>query len=368
MLELTVNGKSVQARPELSYGRGASSLARLAAPVLFLSLVGCAESSTGPAPVTRAAAPGPVASVGGGAGTVATRTFHSAALGVDKSYRVYLPAGYAESDRRYPVVYLLHGITGDESNWVEHGDLAGAADRLRLQAIVVMPDGDAGFYANSAAPADYEKCMGGDSPFEEESPRASTCVRKASYEDYIVRDLIAEVDARYRTVAERRGRAITGLSMGGFGALSLAMRHRDLFSSAASHSGVVALFYQGPHPYDAARVALLEDVSQWGVKAGRFGPWVRGIFGPDRENWRAHDPATLAEKLRDGDLAIYIDCGTEDDFLLQNHAAYLHDVLERRGVRHGYTLLPGRHDWAFWKDRIDDSLAFHAAAFDAARR
>ena len=341
-------------------------LARLVCLALFVSLVACGESSPGPAATTPAAPPGRAAPVAGGPATVATQTFRSASLGVDKSYRVYLPAGYAESDRRYPVVYLLHGISGDESNWLEHGDLARAADRLGLQAIVVMPDGDAGFYANSAAPARYEQCMGGDSPFEEQSPRASTCVHKADYEDYIVRDLIAEVDARYRTVAERRGRAITGLSMGGFGALSLAMRHRDLFSSAASHSGIVALFYQGPHPYDAARVALLKDVSQWGVNAGSFGRWVRGIFGPDPKNWRAHDPATLAAELRDGDLAIYIDCGTEDDYLLQNHAAYLHDVLARGGVRHSYTLLPGRHDWAFWKDRIDDSLAFHTATFAAA--
>jgi S-formylglutathione hydrolase FrmB len=325
-----------------------------------------AESPTGPAPTTPAVAPGPAVRAAGGVGTVATQTFRSAALGVDKTYRVYLPAGYAESDRRYPVVYLLHGISGDESDWLERGDLAGAADRLRLPAIVVMPDGDASFYANSITPASYERCMGGDSPFEEQSPRASTCVHKANYEDYIVRDLIAEVDARYRTVAERRGRAIDGLSMGGFGALSLAMRHRDLFSSAASHSGLVALFYQGPNPYDAARLVLLEDVSRWGVNAGPFGPWIRGIFGPDAKNWRAHDPVTLAEGLRDGDLAIYIDCGAEDDYRLQNHAAYLHDVLSRRGIRHSYALLPGRHDWAFWKDRIDDSLAFHAGVFAAA--
>ncbi len=344
-------------------------LARLAAPVLFVSLVGCTssgESPTGPASTTPAAAPAPPEPAAGGVGTVATQTFRSAALGVNKSYRVYLPAGYARSDRRYPVVYLLHGISGVESDWLERGDLARAADRLRLQAIVVMPDGDAGFYANSVTPARYEECMAGKSPFEEESPRASTCVHKADYEDYIVRDLIAEVDARYRTVAERRGRAIDGLSMGGFGALSLAMRHRDLFSSAASHSGGVALFYQGPHPYDAARVDLVEDVSRWGGDTGRWGPWVRSIFGPDPKNWRAHDPATLAWKLRDGDLAIYVDCGTEDDFALQDQAAYLHDVLARRGIRHSYELVPGRHDWNLWKHRIDDSLTFHAGVFAAA--
>jgi putative tributyrin esterase len=341
-----------------------SRFARFATLALCLSLTGCHAEPQGssPAPAaTPAAAP-----AAGGAGTVATRTFHSAALGVDKSYRVYLPVGYAGSDRRYPVVYLLHGITGGEKDWLELGDLAGAADRSRLQAIVVMPDGDASFYVNSVTPARHEECMGGASPFEEQSPRASTCVRKADYEDYIVRDLIAEVDASFRTVAERRGRAIAGLSMGGFGALSLAMRHRDLFASAASHSGIVALFYQGPHPYDAARLALLEDVSRWGANAGQFGAWVRSILGPDSKNWRAHDPVTLSEQLRDGELAIYIDCGTEDRFHYNDQAAYLHDVLARRGITHTYGLHPGGHDWTFWKDRIDDSLAFHAAVFAAA--
>jgi S-formylglutathione hydrolase FrmB len=345
-------------------------LGRIAAPALFLSLIACnrpsGEPAAGPAPATPAAAR-PAEPIVGRAGAVAARTFRSAALGVDKSYRVYLPAGYAETDRRYPVVYLLHGISGSESDWLEKGDLAGAADRLRLQAIVVMPDGDASYYVNWVNPDRYEQCMGGDSPFEDESPRAATCVHKANYEDYITRDLIAEIDARYRTVAERSGRAITGLSMGGFGALSLAMRHRDLFSSAASHSGNVALFYKEPHPYDAARVVLLEDVSRWGEKSGRFGAWVRGLLGADPKNWRAHDPATLAGQLRDGDLAIYIDCGAEDDFGLQDQAAYLHDVLARRGIRHSYALVPGRHDWSLWKERIDESLAFHAAAFAAAR-
>ena len=342
---------------------------RLAALALCLTLAGCRAEPPGSTPVPASAtAPATGGEVPAAAGTVAARTFHSAALGVDKSYRVYLPAGYADSDRRYPVVYLLHGLGGDESNWLELGDLAGAADRLKLQAIVVMPDGDAGFYANSTTPARYDDCMGGASPFEEGSPRASTCVRKADYEDYIVRDLVAEVDAGFRTMAERRGRAIAGLSMGGFGALSLAMRHRDLFASTASHSGVVALFYKGPHPYDAAQLALLEDVSRWGANAEPIGAWVRSILGPDPKNWRAHDPVTLAGELRDGELAIYIDCGSEDRFGLHDQAAYLHDVLARRGIRHSYALLPGGHDFTFWKDRIDDSLAFHAAAFAVASR
>ena len=338
----------------------------LTALALSLSLAcGSEPGASSQAPAAPAPAPVPAARAAGH-GTVAARTFRSAALGVDKSYRVYLPAGYAESGRRYPVVYLLHGLGGNESNWVDLGELAAAADRLRLQAIVVMPDGDASFYANSVAPARYDQCMAGTSPFEERSPRASTCVRKADYEDYIVRDLIAEVDASFRSVAERRGRAISGLSMGGFGALSLAMRHRDLFASAASHSGVVALFYADPHPYDPAHVALLQDVARWGANVEPIGALVRGIFGPDPNNWRTHDPATLAGELRDGDLAIYIDCGTEDNFALQDQAAYLHDILSRRGIHHSYTLQPGRHDFDFWKDRIDDSLSFHVKAFTAA--
>jgi S-formylglutathione hydrolase FrmB len=206
-----------------------------------------------------------------------------------------------------------------------------------------MPDGDESFYANSATdPA-------------------------ARYEDYIVRDLVEHVDATYRTLAERGARGIGGLSMGGFGALHLAMRHQDVFAAAASHSGVDALLYLGPHPYAAGKVKLLEDVRQWGLAIPQIGSLVRGIFGTDPATWRAHDPAVLARKLNDGDLALYLDCGTEDLFLLHDGAQYLHDILLERGVRHEWYLGPGTHTFTFWRDRIDDSLGFFARSLTPAR-
>jgi S-formylglutathione hydrolase FrmB len=300
-------------------------------------------------------------------GVVKDEVFHSAALGVDKHYEVYLPAGYDQSTTRYPVVYLLHGLGGHETDWVQYGALAETADTIGLKAIVVMPDGDDGWYTNWASPApDYATCLATTRGFGFEKDMHAYCVKTANYEDYIIKDLIAHVDGTYRTVAERRARAIGGLSMGGFGALSLGLRHRDRFVAIFSHSGVDSLFYKGPHPYDAAAVQIVDDASvplHWGERMGAIGSVVRAAFGPSLANWEAHDPATLAAKLHDKDVALYLDAGTEDDFGLDAQARYLDAVLTRAGVTHTFFVGPGHHNFGFWRDRIDDSLGFCAAAF-----
>ncbi len=310
-------------------------------------------------------APTPPATEARARGSVIEGRFQADSLGVDKRYRAYLPAGYAESSARFPVIYLLHGLSGNENDWLEAGKLDQAADSLGLRAIVVMPDGDASFYTNSVAPADYDACMRGPAKrfFRRAEAPESFCVRTPRYEDFLTRDLIAHVDSTYRTISTRAGRAIGGLSMGGFGALSIALRHPELYSAAASHSGVVALLYAGPHPYRKDAVQLVTDPSKWGLDVGEIGTLVRGLFGPDLANWRAHDPATLAATLPEGKLALFLDCGTEDDFALQDAAAYLHDVLATAGVTHQLTLIPGRHNFQLWRARIHDSLAFFAAHF-----
>jgi S-formylglutathione hydrolase FrmB len=150
--------------------------------------------------------------------------------------------------------------------------------------------------------------------------------------------------------------------MGGFGALALAMRHRDLYAATASHSGVDSLLFRGPTPFQPGKTVLLEDPADWGRGVGPIGALVRGIFGPDLANWRAHDPTTLAAALSDGDLAIYLDCGTEDGFGLHDHAQYLHEILDQRRVKHAWYLGPGGHDFGFWSQRLDDSLGFFAGA------
>ena len=126
-----------------------------------------------------------------------------------------------------------------------------------------MPDGDDGFYTDSPTPIDYDACMkDGTGLFVPASAKhdARACSQR-NYETYIVKDLVGEIDATYRTIATRDGARIAGLSMGGFGALELSMRHPDLFAAAASHSGVDALLYAGPYPYGTGIVTLVTDVS-----------------------------------------------------------------------------------------------------------
>jgi S-formylglutathione hydrolase FrmB len=334
---------------------------------LFLAiLAACSSSAQAPAPkppaapVTPAAAPAPVAH-----GTFADRTFHSAALGVDKHYVVYLPAGYEGSTKRYPVFYYLHGLTGNEHGLARIAHLDEAADTLGIQAILVMPDGDDGFYADAITPVDYDACMkdGTGLFLPKLQRRDETCVRKRNYETYMTKDLLADVDATYRTIARRDGRGLAGFSMGGFGALELAMRHPDLYAAAASHSGVDALLYAGPHPYTTFdKAELVSDVSTWGrtgdPQVNAIGVWVRGIFGPDKANWLAHDPAALAAKLAPGQLALYLDAGTEDVFGLDAEAAYLHDILNAHHIEHEFFIGPGGHDFGFWLPRVPKSLAF----------
>jgi len=292
-------------------------------------------------------------------GTVETVSFHSAALGVDKHYLVYLPAGYATATaRHYPTIYMLHGLGDDERGWIDGGKLDHAADLLGLQAIVVMPDGDTSFYANSVTPADRASCTG--NPVNPTESAADYCVEHAAYEDYLTADLVGHIDATYRTIPEARARGVGGLSMGGLGALELGLRHRDRFAAVASHSGVDSLLYAGPFPYQAGQAVLLTDPTQWGKDLGPLGALIRGIYGPELANWKAHDPTTLVEQLADGDLAIYLDCGSDDDLGLDNQAQYLHEVLQARGVKHEWYFGPGGHNFDFWSQRIDDSLGFFA--------
>lgn len=339
----------------------------LAATALLACSNGRSAVTSTPAPAT-ATAPAAIAPA---RGEVVRATFRSEALGVDKQVVVYLPAGYAaQPERRWPVFYYLHGLGGDETNWTGGGKLDAAADAMGLAAIVVMPDGDDGFYVDSTKPVDLAGCLArGDGLFFPERDRATTCVAASKYDTYIARDLVRWVDATYRTDARRAGRGIAGLSMGGFGALQLALRHPDLFAAAASHSGVVSLLYAGPMPYQAgAPVTLVTTIEQRIRTLGPLGPWLGGLFGKDLATWRAHDPGILLEQLAPGTLALYLDCGTEDGFGLQHAMQYLHDRLAARGIAHAYYLGPGKHDMAFWSARVPHSLAFLRDSLAAAAR
>jgi S-formylglutathione hydrolase FrmB len=332
--------------------------------LLLLALVACTtQKAATPEPASSAPTAGKLEPTAPPAakGTVEKRRFTSTALGVEKQYLVYLPAGYqSESTKRWPVFYYLHGLTGNETNWIELGKLDAAADALGLQAIVVMPDGDDGFYVDGLAKVDYDACMkDGTGLFvPHKQSKRETCVHARKYETYITKDLVTHVDTTYRTIAKREARAIAGLSMGGFGALMLSMRHPDLFSAAASHSGVDSLIYMGPFPYQADKVQVMKHVKEWGGPLVEINRWMRGLFGEDVAYWKQYDPTTLVEKLQPGTLALYLDCGTEDGFALHAGAAWLHDLLLAKKIDHAFYLGPGDHTFAFWSQRIAESLKF----------
>lgn len=295
-------------------------------------------------------------------GSVQTESFESAALGVRKTYHVYLPDGYAAGTQRYPVIYLLHGWGVTQDSWVgKELDLPGAADSIQLKAIVVMPDGDRSLYANSLAKTDYEACLAEPSPQRnKKEKRSDFCVKTPRYEDYIVVDLVRHVDAKYRTIAGREARAVAGESAGGNGAMALAMRNTQVFSSVASHSGGLALLYDGPKPYDKGKAKFLSRIDPDPRKKE-----VEEMFGLDIAEWRRHDPYSLAAGIRKGELAIYVDCGSEDEFGFHDHALAFHDRLLELGIAHRFESIPGKHHDDFWKSRIGHSLKFHADHFKA---
>jgi S-formylglutathione hydrolase FrmB len=297
------------------------------------------------------------------AGTVEHGKFESPSLGVFKAFAVYLPQGYSGGGKRFPVIYLLHGWGVTENAWLAKSlDLPGAADEMRLQAIVVMPDGDRSFYANSVTPVDYESCLAGTPPKRNKNEdRKEFCVRFPHYEDYIARDLVKYIDKNYRTLPRREARAVVGESAGGLGAMHLAMRHKDVFSIAASHSGALALLYDGPKPYDASKVRLRSNFDTYPV--GLKEPIE--IFGTDIDRWRSYDPSSLVDSLRDGELAIYFDCGEQDETGFHDHAMLFDSRLREKGIRHEFVSVPGGHDESLWKERIKVSLRFIVEHFSS---
>jgi S-formylglutathione hydrolase FrmB len=265
-------------------------------------------------------------------------TIDAPALAARTKARVLLPDGYrASGGRRYPVLYLLHGAGGDETDWTESGAAARATAGKPL--IVVMPDGgEAGWYTN------WSNGGNGGRP---------------AWERYHVRELMPLVDQRFRTVTARRGRAIAGLSMGGFGAFSYAARHPDLFTAAVSYSGGVDLnaeLFDQP----IGRIAVDGSLALAGFE-GVTGATLFGDFAAENILWRAHNPVDLAANLGGLKLALYTGNGLpggpfgpdgQDLIEIGAHAmnVNLHERLARLGLPHIWSDYgPGGHTWPYWR-------------------
>jgi enterochelin esterase-like enzyme len=253
--------------------------------------------------------------------------FSSAIVGREVRYTLYLPPDYQTSTRRYPVVYLLHGFTDDDSAWIQFGEVNLAADRAIAQReippmIIVMPDGGVTWYINDLR-------------------------GKVRYEDMFVQEFIPYIDKTYRTRSAKEFRGIAGLSMGGWGALMFSMRHPDQFAACAAFS---------------AAVWLDEDIVS--IQQPMYDRLFSDIFGSkpsgqDRLNphFRQYHPLDLAKTLPVETLKkvhFYIDCG-DDDFLIKGNAA-LHIVLNERKVPHEFRVRDGDHSWVYWRTGIIEGL------------
>lgn len=261
------------------------------------------------------------------------KAFQSKLLGREIRYGVYLPPSYATSPaKKYPVLYFLHGLFEDETRWSSRGGTDQIMDRMIADGkigefIVAIPNGATSFWVN-------------------------TRDGKEKWEDMILTEFIPMIESNYRVNASRTSRGISGTSMGGYGALEIAMKHPDLFGSVSSHSAVLL------KDFSAAKVA--------DRRIQMFQSLFDKIYGinQDLNYWEANNPMSLAKDTRKfNGLKIYFDCGTEDNYGFDVGTRELDDMLTKAGYPHETHLYPGRHGWDYAMQHTNESLLFHWKAF-----
>ena len=224
---------------------------------------------------------------------------------------IITPDSYKKSKKPFNVVYLLHGYGGNYTNWITKvPELPNYVDEHNL--IAVCPDGNIGsWYFDSPIDSAWK------------------------YETYVSKELVNWVDKNYRTIKDRTGRGITGLSMGGHGAMYLSFKHQDVFGVAGSMSGGVD-FRPFPLKWDIAkRLGSLKDKP---------------------ENWDKYTVINMIHLLKPDSLKLIIDCGTEDFFYQVNNN--FHQKLLENKIPHDYIVRPGAHSWAYWKNAVAYQLFF----------
>jgi S-formylglutathione hydrolase FrmB len=206
--------------------------------------------------------------------------------------------------------YLLHGLSDDHTIWMRRTSVERYLGRLPI--VLVMPDGGRGWYTNA--------------------------VEGDAYEDDLIKDVRGLIERTFPVKAERAGRCIGGLSMGGYGAVKLGLKHHDLFASVTSHSGALG-HLRNPD-------------------AKKLHPEFNRIFGKSPQDG-PDDPFAIVEKIDHGRVpAMRLDCGT-DDFLLDQNRQF-HRKLEDLHISHEYVEFPGGHDWSYWDTHVQEAIAFHA--------
>ena len=253
-------------------------------------------------------------------------------------YCVYLPASYdagakANPPQRYPVLYFLHGLGDNEQTLFNSGGWT-LLDDLRKQHklgefLIVAPEGRRSFYINSA----------------------DGSVR---YSDFFLQEFMPQIEAKYRVKKGRSNRGISGISMGGYGAIRIAFAHPELFSSVSAQSA--ALITESPQELDTA--------ARSGAPLGKV---LAAVFGSpiDVRHWNENNPFVLAKKnaaaLRN--VAIYFNCGHDDNYGFEKGAAALDDQLKKEGVKHEYRPYPGDHSLSYFLAHFEEVMEFESRAF-----
>jgi putative tributyrin esterase len=254
--------------------------------------------------------------------TVENHKLNSKLMAREMPYQVVLPYHYKRDNlKNLSVVYLLHGLTGHFDNWTSKTKITEYASEYGY--IVVMPEGANGWYTDSET------------------------VVNDKYESYIVQELIPEIDRKFRTVADRKYRAVGGLSMGGYGAIKFGLKYPELFSLVGSFSGAL-----GAAGWTDAMFARMN-------MRGAIPDSIKNVYGADDSKTRLENDIfrmtreISAEKIKTLPF-IYQSCGTED-FLIQNNREFA-DLLFQKKIPHEYRALPGAHNWTFWDDQVKEFL------------
>lgn len=254
-------------------------------------------------------------------------SFQSDKLGKKVAYSIYLPEDYNTSQRTYPVLYLLHGHSDNETNWVQSGQVKTIADKAianetAVPMIIVMPDAWDTWYVNQ-----YDG--------------------KAPYEDMFFEELIPYMEKTYRIRSTKESRAIAGLSMGGYGSFLYSLHHPDMFSACAPLSA-----------------AVFDDNVMKARQGNSHKDLYFRLYGPGLEYWKKNSVLQILSESNENNLPrvrYYIDCG-DDDHLLEGNFQ-VHKLMQEKKIPHEFRVRDGGHSWSYWRSALPEVLKFVSLSF-----
>lgn len=254
-------------------------------------------------------------------------SFDSQKLGRKVSYSIYLPPDYNTSKRNYPVLYLLHGYTDNETNWIHMGQMKTITDHAianeeAVPMIIVMPDAWDTWYVNQ-----YDG--------------------KVPYEDMFFEELIPYMEKTYRVRSNQESRAIAGLSMGGYGSFLYSLHHPDMFCACAPLSA-----------------AVFDDSVMDTRKAKSHKDLFNRLFGPGDEHWHKNSVEKILSDWDENKLPnirYYIDCGDKDGLLEGNFQ--VHQIMRQKNIKHEFRVRGGGHSWTYWRTALPEVLKFVSQTF-----